>query len=63
MSERATYTVEEWRRIVGLSKNSAYAAIARGEVPSLKFGKRILIPKAAADKMLAGEQATAAPAA
>lgn len=62
LSERDVYYVPEFGRKAGLSRASAYNAVARGDVPSVNIGGRILIPKAAADKLLAGQQA-AAPAA
>jgi excisionase family DNA binding protein len=33
--------------VVGLSRNAAYAAVQRGELPSLRFGRRIVVPTAA----------------
>lgn len=41
-------------KLLGLGRNAVYAAIARGEIPSIRIGKRILVPKAALDRMLAG---------
>jgi hypothetical protein len=39
-----TCTVEEWRTLLfPLSKNSAYSAIERGEVESIRIGGRIRI--------------------
>lgn len=31
-------------RLLGLSRNAVYAGIMRGEIPSLKVGKRIVVP-------------------
>lgn len=45
------YSCAEVCRILGLSKNSVYAAIARGEIPSLRIGGRILIPRAKLEEM------------
>ena len=47
------YRVDEVARMLGLSRNSTYEAVHRGELPSLTFGKRVVIPKAAFDEMLA----------
>ena len=55
-SDRRTLSVEEAGRRLGLSRNSAYLAIQRGELPVIKIGKRLLVPKAALDRML-GEAA------
>jgi excisionase family DNA binding protein len=51
-SERLTYNVKEAAELLGLSKNSAYQACLKGEIPHLKIGKRILIPRAQLDRML-----------
>lgn len=40
---RPTCSVEEWRAIIGLSKNPAYAAIARGEIEYVRVGGKIRI--------------------
>ena len=51
--ERLIYNVVEASRILGLSRNTTYQACLTGQIPHLKIGKRILIPKVALDKMLA----------
>jgi excisionase family DNA binding protein len=45
VGERLTLTVEETARLLGISRNAAYEAVRRGELPSLKIGRRILIPR------------------
>ena len=50
-SDSATITVEAAAEILGISRNSAYQAIKRGEIPSLRLGKRIVIPRAAFERM------------
>ncbi len=37
---------------LGLSRNSTYEAIARGDIPSIRIGKRILVPLAALERLL-----------
>ena len=39
-------------RRLGLGRNAVYEAIARGEIPVLRFGRRIVVPKAALDRIL-----------
>ena len=51
-NERLTYSVKEASQILGLSKNSTYSAILKGEIPCLKIGKRCLIPKVQLERML-----------
>jgi excisionase family DNA binding protein len=55
--ERKTYTIEEAAHLLGVGRNQCYEAARSGSIPTLKIGKRILVPKAALDRMLAGEAA------
>jgi len=41
-----TWSVPEAGRKVHLSKNAAYAAARRGEIPTVRFGKKLRVPKA-----------------
>jgi len=43
-NERLTYDVVTAAKLLGLSRNSAYQACLKGEIPHLRIGKRILIP-------------------
>lgn len=52
--ERQTVTVGEVARMLGIGRNSAYEAVRRGEIPTLRIGKRILVPRAALEGLLAG---------
>jgi excisionase family DNA binding protein len=49
---RLTYTVDEAAKLLGLGRNHAYEAAKSGELPSIRIGKRILIPRAALERML-----------
>lgn len=55
--QRLTMTVEEAASALGISRSFAYEAIAKGEIPCIRIGKRILVPRIALEKMLenAGE--------
>lgn len=55
-SQAMTYKIEEAAKLLGLGRNQAYEAARRGEIPCLKIGKRLLVPKAALDKLLGVEQ-------
>ncbi|MDO8621542.1 MAG: helix-turn-helix domain-containing protein [Candidatus Levybacteria bacterium] len=48
--------VGEVAQILGLSRNAVYLAISRGEIPSIRVGKRVLIPKARLQEMLNGAE-------
>jgi excisionase family DNA binding protein len=50
--EVLVYDVPEAGRILGLNRNKAYAAAASGEIPTIRFGKLLKVPKAAIDRML-----------
>lgn len=50
--ERRTLTVEEAGRILGISRGAAYARAEDGSIPTIRLGKRLLVPKAALDKLL-----------
>jgi excisionase family DNA binding protein len=42
--ERQTYSVEEAAQILGISRSLAYECVKTGEIPSVRFGSRIVIP-------------------
>jgi excisionase family DNA binding protein len=45
-------TVEQAGQLFGVSRDAAYEAVRRGEIPSLRFGKRIVVPTAKALALL-----------
>jgi excisionase family DNA binding protein len=48
-----TYTIDEAAdRLNHISRNSAYAAARRGEIPVIKLGSLLRVPKAKLDRML-----------
>jgi helix-turn-helix protein len=62
MSEETTPTMSvptAGRKYFGLSRNAAYAAAERGEIPTIKIGRLLRVPVRALEKMLdrAGEPA------
>lgn len=52
MLEKHTYTVDETAALLGIGRNAAYEAIKRGELPALRIGRRIVVPRAALDQLL-----------
>ena len=50
--EPLALSVKAAARISGLSRASAYKAIRTGQIPSLRLGKRIVVPRAALNRML-----------
>lgn len=51
-SKRATLTVPEAARVLGISRDAAYKAVARGEIPALRVGRRYLVPVGSLERML-----------
>jgi excisionase family DNA binding protein len=51
---RRTYSVEEAGKILGVCRNSAYALARSGELPTIRMGRRLLVPREALDRLLAG---------
>ena len=43
MTKKITGTVDEAAEAAGVSRNSAYEAVKKGEIPSKRFGKRIVV--------------------
>lgn len=54
--DRLTHTVPEAAIRLRVGKNTLYDAIKRGEVPSVRIGRRLLVPVQALEAMLAGQQ-------
>ena len=50
--ERQVYSVVEAGQVLGLSKNSAYEAVRNGQIPAIRIGGKLIVPKQAVDRML-----------
>lgn len=50
--ERLTRTVDEAAALLGISRNTAYDMAAAGRLPTIRMGRRLLVPKAALEKLL-----------
>lgn len=50
--DRRVHTVAEVSALIGISKNSTYEAIRRGQIPALRIGRRIVIPHKALEELL-----------
>ncbi|MDB9704110.1 helix-turn-helix domain-containing protein [Rhodospirillales bacterium] len=49
--QRLTYSPKEAMEMITASKNWFYEAVKRGDIPSVKIGNKILIPKKSFDEM------------
>ena len=50
--ERLTISVPEAARRLGIGRNQGYECARRGEIPTVRMGKRLLVPLAAFEAML-----------
>lgn len=50
--DKPVLTVEEAAKYLGLCRNGAYLAVQRGEIAHIHIGRRIIIPRAALERML-----------
>lgn len=55
-TERLAYTVAEAAVLLGIGRTHAYALAKAGKLPTVTLGRRVVVPKARLDAMLAGEQ-------
>jgi excisionase family DNA binding protein len=49
---RATYSIDETAVLLGVGRNAAYAAAKAKEIPTIRIGRSLRVPKAALDRML-----------
>lgn len=55
VGERLTLTVEEAATPLGISRAFAYEAVNTGTIPSIRIGRRILVPKAALNRLVGAD--------
>ncbi len=54
-------TVDEAAALLRISRGSAYEAVRKGQIPTIKIGRRLLVPRARLEELLAkGNDAPAA---
>ncbi|MGZ5095925.1 MAG: helix-turn-helix domain-containing protein [Burkholderiales bacterium] len=52
-NERLTLTVRKAAQILGIGRNQAYRTAREGTLPTIRFGGRILVPRAELKRLLA----------
>jgi len=57
VENRLVFSVED-AQLLGISRSFAYEAVQRGGIPSMRIGRRILVPKAALHRFLLAEEAS-----
>ncbi len=50
--EKLTLTVEETAKLLGIGRNLCYDRVKTGEIPVIKIGRRLLVPRKALEKLL-----------
>lgn len=50
-----TMTVEDAARELGISRGTAYECARTGQIPTIRLGRRLLVPRARLEAMLRGE--------
>lgn len=53
--ELLALSVEEAAELLGISKGLMYEAVRMGQIPHIRIGRRVIIPRLALLKMLEGE--------
>lgn len=53
VSERLALSVEEADALLGISRDLAYDLVARRELPSVRLGRRLVVPRRALEDALA----------
>jgi excisionase family DNA binding protein len=49
---RPVLSVEELAELLGTGRTATYDAVRRGEIPSIKIGRKVLVPTAAVRRLL-----------
>ncbi|MGH9027285.1 MAG: helix-turn-helix domain-containing protein [Acidimicrobiia bacterium] len=61
-NERLTFTVPEAAKILGISRALAYELVGRGDIPIVRLGRRVVVPRRALDALLEVKSPTSASA-
>lgn len=55
LSNRLVYTVPEAGQLLGLGRNAAYEAAKRGDIPTIRMGRLLRVPKGPFHKLVGAE--------
>lgn len=53
MNDKALLRVEEVARLLGIGRSKAYELVATGDLPALRIGRLIRVPRHALDRWIA----------
>jgi len=56
--EKRSWCLERLSSVLGISRSSAYECVRASSIPSIRLGRRIVVPRRAVDELLATAQAT-----
>lgn len=59
--ERRTYTVRESAQLLGIGRDAMYAAVAAGLVPTIRHGRRAVIPRHVINRILTSGESLVIP--
>lgn len=54
-AQQTTITIDEAAKVFGVSRSTAYYAARTGQIPTIKLGRKLLVPVVALRRMLIGE--------
>jgi excisionase family DNA binding protein len=57
-ANQLTFTVDEAAALLGISPSTAYESVHRGELPALRFGRRLVVTRHTLETMLGLNQAS-----
>lgn len=52
MENKLTLSIEEAAKVLGIGRNLCYDRVKTGEIPVIKIGRRLLVPRRALEKLL-----------
>ena len=56
VADRATISVTECAQLLGLGRSATYEAVRAHQIPSVKIGRRVLVPVPALLRWLGGDE-------
>lgn len=59
--DRLTLSIEEAASLLGISRALAYDLVRRGELPRLRLGRRVVVPRKALENFIEGSRPVAGP--
>jgi excisionase family DNA binding protein len=53
MEDKLTLSIEETAKLLGIGRNLCYERVKTGEIPVIRIGRRLVVPRLALEKLLA----------